>query len=387
MSKDYRSLVIGGAGTNIYAYLGAMEVLFNDSDFYPGGAFYKIKNFIGSSAGALLGAILAAGADLKYFRKKMNEINVSMMADHSAFFPINIYRLCTSFGYNKGDALLKAIEDVLEELTGNKDITLQGLYEFKGRKVNFIATGCNMSRRQVRYFNRLSDPDMKVSHAVRISVSIPLYFKAFEYQKDLYIDGGIISSIPIEFVETSMFKLLNEYDPDIIGVNVPDSQRVKIGDADDDLYNLPKDNDEMTNGFIYIMNRTIGLKTFSGRSLKYYNPRDQNGHNESENFTLTTYLDELLNLILDSVQKFHIDERHWIRICKINVDTISSVNFNLTDADKAVLLECGIKGALAFLNSKNQITPVINSNSDPVTVLPTIKPQGFDNPNKLPSDQ
>lgn len=357
MNKDYRTIVVGGAGSNIYAYLGVFEVLFDDADFKQGGAFEKIKNFIGTSAGALIAAMLAVGADLTYFKAKMDQINLSMLADHSVFIPTNVYRLCTSFGYNKGDAVLKLVEDMLEELTGDRDITLQGLYEFKDRKINFVATGCNVSKRQLRFFNRLTDPDMKVSHAVRVSISIPLFFEAFNYQGDLYVDGSVMASVPLDFATTDMFKLLNEYDPDIIGIEVPEQDRLTVNEADRNLYDLVRDNDEKSKSFIYIMNRTVGMKTYTPKQLKFLNPDEEGGDNPSiKSFTLISYITQLFGLVLDSIEKFHIDEKYWTRLCKINVNDMSSINFNISAADKATLIECGRKGAQAWLDTNNIIT-------------------------------
>lgn len=361
MNKDYRAIVVGGAGSNIYAYLGAFDVLFEETDFGSGGAFEKIKTFIGSSAGAIVATILAAGGDMNYIKTQINEIDLSLLADHSYFILANLYRVFSSFGYNKGDALITLIENNLEELTGNKDITLQGLYDYKNRKVNLVVTGCNVSKRQLRYFNRLTDPDMKVSHAVRISTSIPIVFKPFEYQGDLYIDGSILANVPIDFVNTAMFKLLNCYDPEIIGVDVPVEKRVTIQQANRDLYDLVRDDDETSQGFLYIMNRTIGMKTYSPRSLKFINPDDIKDDDFDEDskitsFNIITFVSELMDTVLNGIEKYHIDDKYWRRMCKINVYTMSSINFNITADDKAKLFEYGKQGAKDFLESNNVIT-------------------------------
>jgi len=83
----------------------------------------------------------------------------------------------------------------LKEKHGKADITLQELYEKTGNELVVTATCVN--RRMQRFFHRAHHPDMPVVMAVRMSMSIPLFFVPIKFEGDYYVDGGLLNNFPL----------------------------------------------------------------------------------------------------------------------------------------------------------------------------------------------
>ena len=346
-----QNFVIGGGGTFIYSYVGVIESIFTNEDIL------HIENFIGTSAGSIVAVLLSSGATLDYIRNKISEFNIKSIADHSSWKVVDVYHIMKYFGYNKGDVALQWIENTLEELTGDKNITFAEHYA-KFKK-NLVITGCNISRNTFKYFNRLSNPDMKISNAVRISMSIPLFFRPFEYEGDLYVDGGVTLNYPIAFVLSDMFKVLNNYRVDIIGPNYA-GEILDFEKAESKMYNLNFDirtNDTISKD--YILKRTIGVKTFNKRTLNYIKPGPNFGTHV--NFNLYSYCTAIMNILSDAVMREYIDEEMWIRTIKIDSSDFDSMNFDITKETIDEMIKLGVTSAEHFKDKINKLCQNNNS--------------------------
>ena len=333
-----KNLVVGGGGTLLYAYYGAIDELFTNDDIS------KIKNCIGTSAGAIISMMIAVGATKEYIKQKIDEFDIKTASDHSFFASVNIYSIINHLGYNKGKVALHWIEKILNELTNNKNLTFADVYNRFGR--NLVVTGCNISRNTFSYFNRLSHPDMKVAHAVRISMSVPFFFRPFKYNGDIYIDGGTTLNYPIAFVLTDMFKLLNEYNEDMIGCGFTDKM-VDVDTAISNIYDLDVNTfDDVSKK--YILEHTIGMKTFNKRTLNYIKPGKK--YDKHVDFKLLDYMGAVLNMLTDATLRDHIDENMWDRTIKIDNTDYNSVDFNITPEIINTMIKLGRFSAQQFLN-------------------------------------
>ena len=338
-----KNLVVGGGGTLLYAYYGAIDELFINDDLS------KIKNCIGTSAGAIISMMIAVGATKEYIKQKIDEFDIKTASDHSFFTSVNIYGVLKHLGYNKGKVALHWIEKILSELTNNKNLTFADVYNRFGR--NLVVTGCNISRNTFSYFNRLSHPDMKISHAVRISMSVPFFFRPFKYNGDIYIDGGTTLNYPIAFVLTDMFKLLNEYNEDIIGNGYSDKM-VDIDTAISNIYELDVNTVDIVSKK-YILKYTIGMKTFNKRTLNYIKPAKKYDHHVD--FRLLDYMGAVLNMLTDATLRDHIDEDMWEKTIKIDNTDYNSVDFNITSEIIDTMIKLGRFSARQFLNPSEDV--------------------------------
>jgi len=342
-NEECKTLVIGGGGSLIYSFVGVLNQMFTNKDLS------QIVNCIGTSAGAIIAMIITSGATNEYITQMMCAYDIKTISDHSSWTVYNIYSILKYFGYNKGEVALQWLENIVETLTGNRNITFAQHYALF--KKNLIITGCNISKNTFRYFNRLTDPDMKISHAIRISMSVPLFFKPFEYNGDLYIDGGTTLNYPISFVVTDMFKLLNNYDPEIIGPNYT-GEIMNVTKAQTNLYDLDLDimmNDTTSKDFI--LKRTIGIKTFNKRTLNYIKPGSNYGVHAD--FNIYSYCMAVMSMMTDAALREYIDEEMWSRTIKIDSSKYDSLNFNVTTDMINSMIELGRNSTIHFMGGDN----------------------------------
>jgi len=96
-------------------------------------------------------------------------------------------RMKLTWGLYSGDGFIVWFAKLIGAKLGKPDATFTDLY--KKTKNELVITGTNLNRKMQRLFHRRSDPDMPIWLAVRISISIPLFFVPVYYQDCLYVDG------------------------------------------------------------------------------------------------------------------------------------------------------------------------------------------------------
>lgn len=374
------TLVMGGGGTAGYTYMGALREIFSEQDPTK-YRLSKVKNFIGTSAGSIMVTILSCTHDQDYLFNKFGDMNISDLQDNSFGVIRDTIRLYRKFGWNKGDYALNIAYDIMEELTGKREITFEEHYNLTGK--NLIITGTNMTTRNVVYFNRLTHPTMHVAKAVRISISLPVIFVPVEHtsekfsdilgRSNLYVDGGLTSNYPFNFIFTELFDLLQREDDtrevgteeaagvgevnedndnnddeaidmDVINKLVSDAE---IEEALKIMYSPQRD--EVIENKQEKINRTIGIKSFSVESM------DSIDHSYTDvpdvTFNVKSYISCLVDVMMNATLKGHIDEDIWNRTIKIDISGINTTDFNLSDEDKQNMIQIGADSAVKFLDN------------------------------------
>ncbi|MBI4647476.1 MAG: patatin-like phospholipase family protein [Bacteroidia bacterium] len=204
-SQNYniKNLVFEGAGIRGIAYAGVIDELEKN------GLLKNIEKVGGTSAGAITALMVSLG----YSSKEMEEIAASTkfkkFNDSRFMLGGGLFRMKNLYGWYKGDRFTKWIAEIIENKTGNTEITFEEL-ALKGYKDLYITATC-INKQKLIVFSKENYHKMKVKDAVRISISIPLYYKAIfidssgtVYKKpdktknlDIVLDGGIIGNFPI----------------------------------------------------------------------------------------------------------------------------------------------------------------------------------------------
>ncbi len=210
--QHYRNLIMEGGGVRGFAYIGAFEVL--DSLHILG----DIQRVGGSSVGAIQAALLATG----YTTSEMKTIaaNIPLKSFNDGFSLGGFHRLKKSLGFFKGKAVAAWIDTLLKNKTGNENITFLQLHEQKEAKryKDLYITGTDLTYQCLRVFSYENYPNMKIKDALRISMSVPLYFQPV-YMKDdgsttnkkdtgnlhLMTDGGLLSNYPIQIFDDEKY--------------------------------------------------------------------------------------------------------------------------------------------------------------------------------------
>ena len=159
------SLVLGSGGARGLAHIGVIRAL-NEC------GKYQIKEVSGSSIGALIGGLYAAGK-LKNYEEWIAELSA---ADVWGLLDFSF----TSTGLFQGDRLM----DKLSDLVGNQSI--------ENLEVDFTAIASDIENRREIWLD--SGP---LFEAIRASIAIPGFFTPVLRDGSTLVDGGLLSPLPI----------------------------------------------------------------------------------------------------------------------------------------------------------------------------------------------
>ena len=190
------SLVLGSGGARGQAHIGVIHWL-EEND-------YNIRSIAGSSIGALVGGIYAAGKLEEYERwvRAVRKVDIVTLLDLS----------WGKSGLVKGDKIINTLIDLVgEQLIEELPIQYTAVAtDVKGQREIWIQSG------------RLFD-------AIRASISIPLLFTPFKHRGVDLIDGGVLNPVPVAPTigdDTDMTLAVNlggpaESSEELNGMNVP----------------------------------------------------------------------------------------------------------------------------------------------------------------------
>jgi len=295
---NYTNVVFEGGGVLGIAYVGCIKIL------HEKGILQNIKNFAGTSVGSLIASLLACKCSPDKLENILKTLDFNIFKDDSFFIIGDIERLLNDYGWYKGEKFKEYYESILKEITGTSELTFKDIFEKYGNEL--IVVGTNLSRKSATYFSKTNCPNMKVSDAVRISMSIPLFFKSVKlYNKnekttDIYVDGGLIDNYPLWIFDEN-----DEPNPNTIGFKLLSTSEMK--------------------------EKVIGKPSFISID------------------GIVDYFKALVETSLYNLNKLHIKTNDWNRTVAIPIGNISSINFDLTDDEKDFLFTSGMFATKNFL--------------------------------------
>ena len=173
--SQFENLVLEGGGMKGLAYSGAIEVL--DSL----GVTPQIKQVAGTSSGALNGLLFSIG----YRGKEITQLNLEKnFGKYSQVgIPIlsGLIRFYKKYGYYKTDRFMEDLTQAMRYKRIPPDITFMELHQLRStnpKVKDLFITGANLTNQKLEVFSHKTYPDMKIIDAVKISISIPLYYEA-----------------------------------------------------------------------------------------------------------------------------------------------------------------------------------------------------------------
>jgi NTE family protein len=195
------------------AYSGAFEVL--DSI----GITQHIERVAGTSSGAMNGLLISIG----YTGKEITHLNlIKNFGKYSQVgIPIlsGLIRFYRKYGYYKTDRFMKELAQAMAAKGISPEITFRELHELRGTNLklkDLYITGANLTDQKLEVFSHQTYPNMKIIDAVKISISIPLYYEAIFMQPDgsiidkkqanqktkVMTDGGVIDNYPFHVFDS-----------------------------------------------------------------------------------------------------------------------------------------------------------------------------------------
>ena len=156
--------MLGSGGARGYAHIGVIEELEAHG--------FAIRSIAGSSMGALVGGVYAAGKLQAYsdWVRPLQRFDVLRLLDWTI----------SGGGFIKGDRIIAA----LKKLIG--DINIEDL------PIPYTAVAVDLDVQREVWFSHGSLFD-----AIRASIAIPTIFRPYRYQGRLLVDGGLLNPLPV----------------------------------------------------------------------------------------------------------------------------------------------------------------------------------------------
>lgn len=194
--------VFEGGGVKAIGLLGAAEAV--------AAAGYRFVNLAGTSAGAIVAALLAAGYSAAAARRIMTRLNFASLADPGRFGRLAPIGHAVDFlltgGVFKGDVLLDALR-VLLARRGVRTFADLVLPAYAGDeryryRLRVVAADISRGRKLVlpgdaRDYG-VAPEALDVALAVRMSASIPFFFVPARLGASAIVDGALLSNFPLE---------------------------------------------------------------------------------------------------------------------------------------------------------------------------------------------
>lgn len=184
----YDSLCLSGGGINGLVILGALKYVSDKKILI----INRVKNFIGTSIGSIIIFLLVIGYGINDIIQIFYDLNLEKLK-----VEFDLEDLITNYGIENGSKILTVIQTLLYTKLKRYDITLIELYNITKKKLNIIAV--NYTKKKEVNFNYINHPNLSVIAAIRMSISIPFIFHPFEFEGDLYVDGGVMNNFGIEY--------------------------------------------------------------------------------------------------------------------------------------------------------------------------------------------
>ncbi|MCM8710291.1 patatin-like phospholipase family protein [Clostridium sp. SYSU_GA19001] len=233
MAKKITNLVFEGGGILGISYLGALEYL------YKNNIIKDVRRTAGTSAGAITACILSFNLPFNEIKKitdtleykkipqkeEINELTRMPAAVRKNLDEIFddlecVYRLVKKYGWYSTKYFYNWLqEQIALQFDSSKKLPPYTFKDFKDTTIHknnrpfldLYIIGTDLSYKTTKIFSFETTPDMEVAEAVRISMSIPLFFEAnkinnYDINKDflthVFSDGGIMRNYPINIFDT-----------------------------------------------------------------------------------------------------------------------------------------------------------------------------------------
>src|SRR5690625_4926942 len=211
--------VFSGGGVKAFAFIGALQSIFNKG--------LEIERVAGTSAGAIIASMIAANYQVNEIENLLKQINLKRFLDPpllSKKIPFSKWLLLYfQMGLYKGDQF----ENWLYQMLAKKGI--ETFADLKSGYLKVIISDISLGRLIVvpddlKRVYGIDGNSFKVATAIRMSASFPYFFmpkKMFHTQMNpsYIVDGGLLSNFPLWVFRENNRKDLRP----VLGISLSDS--------------------------------------------------------------------------------------------------------------------------------------------------------------------
>lgn len=213
MTSKVIDVVMEGGGVKGIGLVGAADHLAKEG--------YHFRRIAGTSAGAIVGSLLAAGIKPKQIHQNIGQLDFTAFRDESLLDRFGPFGKGLSLIFEKGIYEGKFLTSWLGEQLASvgvrtfADLKLEGKHAKdlpENQRYKLVVLVSDVTRgRLIRlpwdYHEYGLDPDQQlVVDAVHASSALPFYYEPVKLQGNLLVDGGVISNFPVWLFEPSRHK-------------------------------------------------------------------------------------------------------------------------------------------------------------------------------------
>jgi len=191
-----RKIALSGGGMKGLAHVGALEVL------EERGLLRCVKEYIGTSAGAIIGFCIAIGYTLSELRTLCAVFDFSLAQNLD---PAIILQFSEQFGIDDGENLERFLNVLLKAKGLPTSLTFQELAQLRPSAPKLRVYAANIETCMPHEFSSDRTPRAELRMAVRASMCIPFLFTPVKDGATgaLLVDGGIIAHFPFYHLSDS----------------------------------------------------------------------------------------------------------------------------------------------------------------------------------------
>ncbi|MBI5789079.1 MAG: patatin-like phospholipase family protein [Candidatus Schekmanbacteria bacterium] len=323
MAYHFRNLVFEGGGVKGIAYVGAMKVLESK------GILPDIVRVGGASAGAINALLAGLNYTPTEVKQILGDLDFKNFMDDDFGVVRDTDRLISEFGWYKGDFFRNWAARLIRDKTGDSESTFDKVASLKEsrRFKDIYFMGANLSTGFSEVFSAEHTPKKRVADALRISMSIPLFFKAVRSDRgDVYVDGGLLDNYPVKLFDRQ--KYIDQFS---LNTDYYDEHNKQL-----------KAQGRQISPYVY-NKETLGFRLDTAKEIAIFRNQAEPEHKKIKDFF--DYAWGLVDTIMESQQSQHLHGDDWQRSVYIDSLGVKTTDFNLSDKKKAELEDSGRKGA------------------------------------------
>jgi NTE family protein len=262
--------IFAGGGTRLPAHLGVLKAL-SELDL-------KFRDLVGVSGGSIIASLYASGLSHEDIK------DIALNTNYNQFREFSLFKLIRHGGLGSGDVFEQWIDKHLQGKTFNE------------LELDLHVVAADVTIGQPVIFDRKNTPHMKVSKAVRFSMSIPLVFSFKNFGNRIMADGSILAEEALH--------------------------------QDWDLKGTP-----------ILCFRLRGEHEYDELSVKGF-------------FPIINYITLLIRTFMTTISREYINEDFWHNTIIINTGNCSAVDFKMSSEKKQSLYEIGYDTAMEVIPRK-----------------------------------
>lgn len=185
------NLILSGGQFRGISYIGVIKAIEELN------ILEDLENIIGVSSGAIFALMIALGFNSKNLESLMYALSLDHIMNVDSD---NIFNVITTYGIDNGDNITRVFKIIIRKILKSENATFKDLY-LKNPSFKLLILGTNLTEKRNEIFSFDTTPDMPLYIAMRITVSIPLYFEPVNYDGCEYIDGAFTNNFPINLFE------------------------------------------------------------------------------------------------------------------------------------------------------------------------------------------